>query len=135
MRKGNDMITTILAGIFGGIALTSSVWVYVERHKPPAQVVDVEAVVESVMEQHKPAVQLTDKDIIAVPCSSAYIEAHGQALCREMFCRMTTRGIDTKTSGGECERISNLINKTHVIDVCSQQNDFAACVDLYDKRL
>ena len=64
------MVTTILAGIFGGIALTSSIWVY-----------------------------------------------------------------DTKTSGGECERISNLINKTHVIDVCSQQNDFAACVDLYDKRL
>jgi len=132
---GDNMIAIILAGAFGGIALTSSVWVYVERHKPQPEPVDITAIVEQTMQLHKPSINLTEPDLLKVPCSADYIADYGQGLCREMFCRMTGRGIDAKTSGKECEEISNLINKTAVHDVCSKAEDFKACVDLYDRRL
>jgi hypothetical protein len=66
------MITAIIAGVLGGIAVTSGVWVYVERHKEPPPTVDVAAVVESVLELHKPAANLTQPDLLKVPCSSEY---------------------------------------------------------------
>ena len=129
------MIATIIAGVLGGIAVTSGVWVYAERHKEPPATVDVAGVVEKVLELHKPAANLTQPDLLKVPCSSEYIESNGDLLCREMFCRMTTRGVDAKTSGQECEAIGNIINKTHVIELCKAQPDFDACIDVFDKRL
>lgn len=135
LKDKYKMLTPILIGLFAGISGTTGVWLYIERKKPVAEPVNVEAVIESVMQQHKPSEQLTEPDLLAVPCSIDYINKNGQSLCREMFCRMTTRGIDTKTSGAECERISNLINKAQVIEICKAQDNYDACIDLFDKRL
>ena len=135
MQRGSDMIATIIAGVLGGIAVTSGVWIYAERQKEPPPSVDVAGVVEQVLQLHKPAANLTQPDLLAVPCSSEYIASNGDLLCREMFCRMTTRGVDAKTSGKECEAIGNIINKTHVIELCKSQEDFDACIDVFDKRL
>ena len=132
------MLSVILAGVFGGVALTSSVWVYVERDKPQPAPVDISAIVEQTMQLHKPAINLTEPDLLKIPCSIEFIESNGAGLCREMFCRMTGRGIDSKTSGKECEAIGNIINKAEVIAVCKQADnfqDFDKCITLFDRRL
>ncbi len=80
--------------------------------------------------------KLIDLDLLVEPCSKDFIESKDELLCREMFCRMTTRGIDSKTSGGECERISNIADKQLILSKCSQLGEaYESCVDLFDKRL
>jgi len=92
--------------------------------------------VESTIALHKPSENLTEPDLLKVPCSSEFIESNGDLLCREMFCRMTTRGIDSKTSGGECERISNISDKQLILRECSKLGEgYKECVDLFDRRL
>ena len=126
----------VLLGVLGGIALTSSVWVVVERREPAPESVDVSAIVESTIALHKPSENLTEPDLLKIPCSSEFIEQNTDRLCREMFCRMTTRGIDSKTSGGECEQISNIQNKIIIFNECSKLGDaYKECIELFDRRL
>lgn len=126
----------VLLGVFGGIAITTSTWVVVERRKPEPESVNIEEVIKATIALHEPSANLTDTDLLAVPCSMEYIGEHGDLLCREMFCRMTTRGIDSKTSGGECERISNVSDKLLILEECSKLGEaYEQCVDLFDRRL
>lgn len=62
--------------------------------------------------------QLTDLDILVEPCSSDYIGKNGDLLCREMYCRVMTRGVDSQTSGQECEQISNVANSKLIVNHC-----------------
>jgi hypothetical protein len=57
-KREKDMIATIIAGVLGGIAVTTGVWVYAERQKEPPPSVDVAGVVEQVLQLHKPAANL-----------------------------------------------------------------------------
>mgnify|MGYP003137145071 FL=1 len=126
----------VLIGLIAGIAATTSIWVVAERREQPPEQVDVEAVVTQVMSLHKPSENLTEPDLLKVPCSSEFIEQNTDLLCREMFCRMTTRGVDSKTSGGECEQISNIQNKSVILEECSKLGEgYKQCVDLFDRRL
>ena len=126
----------VLIGLIAGIAATTSIWVVAERREQPPEPVDVEAVVTQVMSLHAPSENLTEPDLLKVPCSSEFIEQNTDLLCREMFCRMTTRGVDSKTSGGECEQISNIQNKSVILEECSKLGDaYKQCVDLFDRRL
>ncbi len=61
------------------------------------------------------------------------------------FCRLQTRGIDSKTSGSECEEISNIANTKAILKSCVQKvkvdgEDLETsslnedCVDLFSKR-
>jgi hypothetical protein len=130
----NQML--VLLGLLGGVALTTSTWVVIERRKPVPEPIDIGAIVESTIALHKPSENLTEPDLLKVPCSSEFIESNGDLLCREMFCRMTTRGIDSKTSGGECERISNISDKQLILRECSKLGEgYKECVDLFDRRL
>jgi hypothetical protein len=130
----NQML--VLLGLLGGVALTTSTWVVIERRKPAPEPIDIGAIVESTIALHKPSENLTEPDLLKVPCSSEFIESNGDLLCREMFCRMTTRGIDSKTSGGECERISNISDKQLILRECSKLGEgYKECVDLFDRRL
>ena len=132
--KDNKML--IVLGLLGGVALTTSAWVVVERRKPEPETVNVEDIVKSTIALHKPSQNLTQPDLLKVPCSSEYIATNGDLLCREMFCRMTTRGIDSKTSGGECEQISNIQNKLVILEECSKLGEaYKECVELFDRRL
>ena len=126
----------VLIGLIAGIAATTSIWVVAERREQPPEQVDVEAVVTQVMSLHAPSENLTEPDLLKVPCSSEFIEQNTDLLCREMFCRMTTRGVDSKTSGGECEQISNIQNKSVILEECSKLGEgYKKCVDLFDRRL
>lgn len=126
----------IALGLLGGVALTTSVWVVVERNKPEPESINVEDIVKSTIALHKPSENLTEPDLLKVPCSLDYIATNGDLLCREMFCRMTTRGIDSKTSGGECEQISNIQNKLVILEECSKLGEaYKQCVELFDRRL
>ena len=132
--KENKML--IVLGLLGGVALTTSAWVVVERNKPEPESINVEDIVQSTIALHKPSENLTEPDLLKVPCSLDYIATNGDLLCREMFCRMTTRGIDSKTSGGECEQISNIQNKLVILEECSKLGEaYKQCVELFDRRL
>lgn len=81
---------------------------------------------------------LTDLDLVKEACSSGFIVAQkqGDGLCRELFCRMQQRGIDSKTSGSECESISNINNSSTIIQKCSQLESPEAqekCFDVFFK--
>lgn len=133
--KGDSMITVILAGVLGGVALTSSIWVYVERQKEPEEI-DLQGLIESTIAIHEPASNLTEPDLLETPCSLEYIERAGNdLLCREMFCRMMTRGIDAKASGAECEQISNIQNKLLILETCEKTESPESCISLFDRRL
>tara|TARA_R100000315_G_scaffold39804_2_gene17050 strand:+ start:2473 stop:2919 length:447 start_codon:yes stop_codon:yes gene_type:complete len=65
--------------------------------------------------------KLADIDLLKVPCSSEYISQVGNdLLCREMFCRMQQRGLDSQTSGADCAGISNMNNTLLFIGMVSQ---------------
>lgn len=75
--------------------------------------------------------QLTDLDLLIEPCSSEYIKEQGNLLCREMYCRVMTRGIDSKTSGQECEAISNVANSQMIVNHC--ESFLEASKECYEK--
>ena len=128
--KGSEM--TWLYALIGGLVLGSggSAAFFLLKKKPD------EPVEEVAREQIEVQKNLTEPDLLEVPCSQAYIDLKGQDLCREMFCRMTTRGIDAKTSGAECEEISNLINSKAMLKACSdlQEDQQRECYDLFFRR-
>lgn len=129
------MISTIIAAALGGALAVGGIWLHKERNKAEPVQIDVAAVVAATMQQYKPANNLTQPDLIQVPCSADYIAEHGDLLCRELFCSMTTRGVESKTSGQECEQIRNVANKKVILDLCEKQHDPKVCIELFDRRL
>jgi hypothetical protein len=129
-----NMIPTIIASVLGGAVLVGGAWLAVERKNQPPPV-DTAEIIHATMAQYKPAENLTQPDLISVACSAEHIAAHGDLLCRELFCSMTTRGIESKTSGVECEAIRNVSNKKTIIELCSKQPDPAKCYEFFDRRI
>ena len=80
--------------------------------------------------------QLTDLDLLQIPCSDEYIEKHSDLLCREMFCLMQTRGIDSQTSGSDCSAISNLSNTIEILEQCAESEGLEKedCYRLFRER-
>lgn len=60
-------------------------------------------------------------------------------MCRYLACLQFSRGVDSKTGGnGECEQISNIMNKKAVLEHCKKEEDpdkSKACVEFFDRRL
>jgi len=117
-------IYTLIGGLAAGVGGTI---LFIRSGKDTT----AEKVIETIT---VPAANLTEPDLLEVPCSSKYIEEHGEGLCREMFCRMTTRGIDSKTSGQECEEIANLLNSLEMLDSCKEAADPNQCYDVFRYR-
>lgn len=93
-------------------------------------------------EQVKLQQKLTDYDLVKPVCTPEFIKSSvdGSLLCRELFCRMQQRGIDSKTSQVDCSNIGNMLNKSSLYRFCQTRakNDkdvFKACIELYDRRL
>jgi len=81
--------------------------------------------------------QLTNTDLAESACSPNYIERHGESLCRELFCRMSSNKTDGKTGAKECEEISNIINSREIWRHCMTVVDDEKqekCFRLYEKR-
>jgi len=99
----------------GAVALLKKAKPEEEEIAPPVVVQD-----QIALEQQEIIKQLTDIDLLSIPCSADYLKENNSLLCREMFCRMMTRGIDAKTAGNECEEISNIANTREIIKSCSE---------------
>jgi hypothetical protein len=81
------------------------------------------------------AKQLTNLDLLVEPCSAEYIKENGDLLCREMYCRVMQRGVEAKTSGVECEEISNVANSQIIINHCETFiDDKEECYEKYRER-
>tara|TARA_R110000803_G_scaffold36412_7_gene78181 strand:+ start:6103 stop:6519 length:417 start_codon:yes stop_codon:yes gene_type:complete len=131
-----EWVIAVVAFIAGG-GITSAI----VKNKP-AEIQVVEKMVEV-------DTSLSDTDLLQVPCSSEYMEKNGEALCREMFCRMNTRSGNQSNAATaqECEAISNTINKAYVqnhcatyataLDIKAQEYDtqVKACIEFFDRRL
>tara|TARA_Y100000592_G_C5403840_1_gene284551 strand:+ start:380 stop:802 length:423 start_codon:yes stop_codon:yes gene_type:complete len=88
--------------------------------------------------------KLADIDLLQVPCSSEYIAQVGNdLLCREMFCRMQQRGLDSQTSGADCAGISNMNNTLLFIGMVSKHcaisqestDEYNRCYDRFSRIL
>lgn len=129
-----------ILGAGGGAGVTWGIM------KNNVQVVETNKVIEKMVEVDS---SLTETDLLKVPCGQEYMEKNGEQLCREMFCRMNTRGGATQqtATSKECEAISNTINKAFVQKHCKElakQSDveaqefdkvFKECVEFFDRRL
>ena len=87
--------------------------------------------------------QLTDLDIVEKICSPNIGKkdipgSENNLLCRELTCLVYTRGIDSKTSGNQCEEISNIANSIKIIDYCIEKKesleDMEKCFDVFYRR-
>lgn len=144
MIEGAKMELIIIASLIGvivGGGASAGVAVAVSNGKEKAAaeaaaVAGAQAAQDVVADLTKPSTNLTDPDLLAVACSKEHIEARGDLLCREMFCRMQTRGMDAKTSGSDCEAISNIMNKRELMDTCDvkQERERKDCYDVFDRR-
>jgi hypothetical protein len=127
------MLTTYLVIGLAGIVLGGVTTQIINRNREPEVVTPIEPIViDPVGDVAK---NLTNLDLLVEPCSPEFIEKNSDLLCREMFCRMMTRGIDSKTSGSECEEISNVANSSKIINHCETfLEDKKECYDKYRER-
>jgi len=148
-KDEKNMLTSIL--IAGGVGLVlggTTVFIITKDKEEPIEQPSPVVVVggdETSKAQQDVIKQVTSPDLVSVSCSKEHIDLHGDLLCREMFCRLQTRGIDSKTSGSECEEISNIANTKAILKSCVQKvkvdgEDLETsslnedCVDLFSKR-
>ena len=108
-------------------------------------------VIEDRTSQEQQAVikQLTNLDLIIPLCHPDHLDKEGSddALCRYLACLQFSRGVDSKTSGAECEQISNIMNKSHIIRYCHDRavaqdivsieydRSVKECLEYFDRRL
>ena len=80
--------------------------------------------------------QLTDLDLIKEICKPENTKTkEGFLLCREMTCFIYSRGIDSETSGKQCEEISNISNTITMIEYCKEQTDAGSmCYEVFYRR-
>ena len=80
--------------------------------------------------------QLTDLDVIKEICNPEHTQTkEGMLLCREMTCLVYSRGIDSQTSGKQCEEISNISNTISMIEYCKEHTDAGSmCYDIFHRR-
>ena len=131
-----DPITWILIGVIAGGTVVGGGMILFQ---PDSDSVDPVIVVpdNSVAEtQQEVIIQLTDLDIAKEACATEFISTYGDGLCREMFCRMQSRGIDSQTSGTECEAIANINNTITILETCAALEGDALedCYEIFRER-
>lgn len=115
------MIKYYIAVSIGSMAIGAGVVLWIKSSKEEEDAAPPVIVQDQIAEAQQDIIkQLTDIDLLSIPCSEEYLSENNSLLCREMFCRMMTRGIDSKTGGQECEEISNIANTREIIRACSE---------------
>ena len=76
--------------------------------------------------------ELSRLDIIEPICDPKFIKDNGDALCREMFCRLQTNGAGAAQS--ECEEIANVANSLAAFDACTKHGDYDQCIEYIKTR-
>tara|TARA_R100001015_G_C4625974_1_gene184748 strand:- start:789 stop:1226 length:438 start_codon:yes stop_codon:yes gene_type:complete len=117
MKKDGEMLTGYIIASLAGLIIGGGSVLLINKKAdqdiPPVVVSDQVA-----KDQQEIIKQVTSPELVAVSCSQEHIDKHGDLLCREMFCRLQTRGNDAQTSGAECEEISNISNTLKILDAC-----------------
>ena len=122
-----EMVEIILAGLIG-VLLGVGGAKALENRQPTIE--DTTAT-----KQQEVIKQLTDLDVIKEICNPEQTKTQeGLLLCREMTCLVYSRGIDSQTSGKQCEEISNIQNTMSMIKYCNEQGDGSLCTDLFWRR-
>lgn len=126
-EESKQMVEIILASLIGvllGVGGTKAL----DNKKPTIE--DTTAT-----KQQEVIKQLTDLDVIKEICNPEQTQTQkGLLLCREMTCLVYSRGIDSQTSGKQCEEISNIQNTITMIDYCNEQGEGTLCADLFWRR-
>lgn len=123
------MIEIVVAGVIGlliGVGGT----VFVHKDKPAEAAQQHQGTEQAIK-------QLTALELTEPVCKPEYIGKHGNLLCRELTCLQFTRGLDSQTSGTQCESISNIANKIQILKQCSEhteKDEREACIDIFWKR-
>lgn len=126
-EERKQMVEIILAGLIGVLLGVGGAKV-LESKQPTIE--DTTAT-----KQQEVIKQLTDLDVIKEICNPEQTQTQeGLLLCREMTCLVYSRGIDSQTSGKQCEEISNIQNTMSMIQYCSEQGDGSLCTDLFWRR-
>tara|TARA_R100001460_G_scaffold48564_1_gene86608 strand:+ start:373 stop:789 length:417 start_codon:yes stop_codon:yes gene_type:complete len=134
--KEISMLTAYFLIGLGGIIIggVSTLVITKDKKEPVSQPVSP-IIVEPVDPVSDVAKQLTNLDLLVEPCSAEYIKENGDLLCREMYCRVMQRGVEAKTSGVECEEISNVANSQIIINHCESFLDGSKeCYEKYRER-
>ena len=126
-EERKQMVEIILAGLIG-VLLGVGGAKALEKRQPTIE--DTTAT-----KQQEVIKQLTDLDVIKEICAPEQTQTkEGLLLCREMTCLVYSRGIDSQTSGKQCEEISNIQNTISMIEYCNEQGDGTLCTDLFWRR-
>jgi hypothetical protein len=126
-EEQQQMVEIILAGLIGVLLGIGGANVLADKQP---KIEDTTAT-----KQQEVIKQLTDLDVIKEICSPEQTTTQeGMLLCREMTCLVYTRGIDSQTSGKQCEEISNIQNTISMIEYCKDQEDGSLCTDLFWRR-
>ena len=125
----------LIVGLSGLILGGASTLIITKKKKEPVSQSASPIIVEPVDPVGDVAKQLTNLDLLVEPCSAEYIKENGDLLCREMYCRVMQRGVEAKTSGVECEEISNVANSQIIINHCETFiDDKEECYEKYRER-
>ena len=130
------MLTAYFLIGLGGIIIggVSTLVITKDKKEPVSQPVEP-IIIQPVDPVSDVAKQLTNLDLLVEPCSAEYIKENGDLLCREMYCRVMQRGVEAKTSGVECEEISNVSNSQIIINHCETfLDDKEECYEKYRER-
>ena len=99
--------------------------------------------------QKQVMINLTDQDLLKEACSVVYLKEQGDSLCREMFCRMQSRGLDKGATTTECENISHITNSKARLETCmpywgedtilddggfNKNSKYAICMTIFKER-
>jgi hypothetical protein len=121
-----EIALTAIIGILAGTAGT----LFVLNH-------DKETLPDKTSETQQEIIhQLTDLDLIKEICKPENTKTkEGFLLCREMTCFVYSRGIDSETSGKQCEEISNISNTISMIEYCKEHTDAGSiCYEIFYRR-
>ena len=143
IEVGAQMLTTIIISVLAGGLVTGGTMYAIEKRNQrqdsnAVEIIDAISSVKSDVAQAQlvTTTNLTNTDLLKEPCSTEYISQNGDLLCREMFCRLQARGLDSSASQGECEQISNVKNSLIILEACHEKEAgaYQACVQIFTQR-
>lgn len=125
-EKGRIMIEALL--VIGGIIIGGGAVALLKNDAPKDD--------KTSQTQQQVIKQLTNLDLLKELCTSEKVaNIEDRLLCRSMSCLVYSRGIDSQTSGKECEEISNISNAISIMEYCKDRfEDNTDCYDVFWRR-
>lgn len=126
-KREDRMLEALL--ILGGLIVGAGGALLITGDKKPTEDKTAQA-------QQEVIKQLTDLDVIKELCAPEIIkDEENRLLCREMTCLVYSRGIDSQTSGGTCEEISNIANTISMVNYCREKSsEGSLCYEIFWRR-